>query len=165
MADDQNETPQVVSFPEPRVGAARDAEERRRVAEIAREIEELGRALEGRDRASRLATEGGSPTRRRKWGPLPAVVIIVLSLVSGGALMLMGAPIEMRDAYRSAVAEMQRLTARENAETEAAARKAAEGKPLAVEAEREAAEEKLAGVGAGRRPGGEGRAAGGGEAK
>jgi len=74
----------------------------------------------------------------------------VLSLVSGGALMLMGAPIEIaQDAYRSAVAEIQRLTARENVETEAAARKAAEEKLAAVAAARrhekearQAAEEK-----------------------
>ena len=66
----------------------------------------------------------------------------MLSLVSGGALMLMGAPIEIaQDAYRSAVAEIQRLTARENAETEAAARKAAEEKVLAEEVGRKAAEE------------------------
>ena len=56
MADDQNEKPQLVCFPEPGVGPAREAEERRRVAEIAREIEELGRALEGRDRLARFGT-------------------------------------------------------------------------------------------------------------
>ena len=56
MADDQNEKPQVVRFPEPGVEAAREAEERRRVAEIAREIEELGHALEGRDRRARFGT-------------------------------------------------------------------------------------------------------------
>jgi Putative peptidoglycan binding domain len=54
MADDQNEKPQVVRSPEPGVEAAREAEERRRVAEIEREIEELGRALEGRDRLARF---------------------------------------------------------------------------------------------------------------
>ena len=46
---------------------------------------------------------------------------------------------------------MQRLTARENAETEAAARKAVEEKARAEEAERKAAEEKLAAVAAARR--------------
>ena len=56
MADDQNEKPQVVRSPEPGVGPAREAEERRRLAEIAREIEELGRALEGRDRLARFDT-------------------------------------------------------------------------------------------------------------
>jgi len=45
MADDQNEKPQVVRSPEPGVESAREAEERRRVAEIAREFEELGRAV------------------------------------------------------------------------------------------------------------------------
>ena len=94
----------------------------------------------------------------------------MLSLVSGGALMRMGAPIEIaQDAYPSAVAEIQRLTARENAETEATARKAAEEEALAEEAERKAAEEKLAAAGprrAGKRPAraacGEGQGRGGG---
>ena len=188
-----NEKPQVVRSPEPRVGSAREAEERRRVAEIAREIEELGRALEGRDRLARSATaeraksspaqagqpvgrvgdhstpesepllvvadatipaspqqrklvaEGGPPTRRRKWRASLAVEIILLSLVAGEALMLMGPAIEIaQGAYRSAVAEIQRLTARENAETEATARKAAEEKALAEEAEWKAAEKKKA---------------------
>ena len=200
MAEDRNQKPQVVRSPKPRVEAARQAEERRRVAEIAREIEELERALDARDRLARFSTaeraesspaqagqsaggagdrstpepeplptvaemssvpkevspqvgkfatipaipqqrklvaEGGPPTRRRKWRTSLAAVIIVLSLVSGGALMLMDPPIEIaQDAYRSAVAEMQRLTARENAETEAAARKAAKGKALAEEEKR-----------------------------
>jgi chemotaxis protein histidine kinase CheA len=108
----------------------------------------------------KLVTEDGLPTRRRKWGRSLAAVIIVLSLVCGGVLMLMAPPIQIaQDAYRSAVAEMQRLTAREmqrlaareNAETDAAARKAAEEKALAEEAERKAAEEKLAAVAAARR--------------
>ena len=173
MADDQNEKPQVVRFPEPGVEPAREAEERR-VAEIAREIEELGRALEGPDRLARFGTapaqarksaggaedcstpepkpladmssapnevspqvgkfatipaspqerklvaEGGPPTRRRKWGPSLAAVIIG-------------------------------LTARKNAGTESASRKAAEEKALAEEAERKVAEEKLAAVAAERR--------------
>ena len=189
-----NEKPQVVRSPEPGVGSAREVEERRRVADIAREIEELGRALEDRDRLARSATaeraksspaqagqpvgrvgdhstpesepplvvadatipaspqqrklvaEGGPPTRRRKWRTSLAAEIILLSLVAGGALMLMGTPIEIaQGAYRSAVAEIQRrLTARENAETEATARKAAEEKALAEEAEWKAAEEKQA---------------------
>ena len=62
MADDQNEKPQVVRFPEPGVEPAREAEERR-VAEIAREIEELGRALEGPDRLARFGT---APAQARK---------------------------------------------------------------------------------------------------
>ena len=86
--------------------------------------------------------EGGPPTRRRKWGPSLAAVIIVFSLVSGGALMLMGSPIEIaQDAYRRAGAEMQRLTAQENAETEAAGRKDAEEKLAAVAAARRHEEE------------------------
>jgi chemotaxis protein histidine kinase CheA len=89
----------------------------------------------------KLVAQGGPPIRHRKWWPSLAAVIIVLSLVSGGAFMLMGPP---QDAYRRAVAELQRRTARENAEAEAAARKAAEEKALAKEAERKAAEEKLA---------------------
>jgi Putative peptidoglycan binding domain len=201
----------VVRLPEPRVGTARDAEERHRVAEIARDIEELGRALEGRDRLARFAraeranetppqagqsaggdgnpstpepeplptfadtsrapkevspqvgkfatippspqqrrlvADGGPPTGRLKWRTSLAVVIIVLPLVSGGALMLMGPLTEIaQDAYRSAVAEMKRLTAGENAGTEAAARKAADEKLAAVaaahrEEARQAAEEK-----------------------
>jgi hypothetical protein len=107
----------------------------------------------------KLVAEDGLPTRRRKSGPSVAAVIIVLSLACGGALMLVGPPIQItqdadriaqntyrsaQDAYRSAVAEMQRLTARENAEAEAAARKAAEEKALAAETERKAVEEKAA---------------------
>jgi Putative peptidoglycan binding domain len=225
MADDQNERPQVVRSPEPGVATAREAKEGRRVAEIAREFEELGRALEGRDRLARfdtaertesspaharqsadgvgdtpepgplptvadmssspkefssqvgkfptilaipqqrkLVAEGGPRTGRSQWGPSLAAVIIVLALVSGAALIAQdayrsaGAEMQQltaqgikiaQDVYRSAVAEMQRLTARENAETEAAARKAAEEKLAAVaaarrheEEARQAAEEK-----------------------
>src|SRR6266404_2873089 len=66
MADDQKNKPQVLRSPEPGVEAAREAEERRRVAEITREIEELGRALEGRDRLARFNTAEraeGSPAQ------------------------------------------------------------------------------------------------------
>jgi putative peptidoglycan binding protein len=205
MADDQ-----VIRSPAPGGGAAREAEELRRVAEIARDIEELGRALEGRDRLARFArverakssparvgqsgggvrdrstaepeplptvadmssapkevssqvgkfatvpssprqrklvAEGGPPTRSRKWGPSLSAVIIVLFLLSGGALMLTGSPIEIvKGAYRSAVVEMQR----ENAKPETAAREAAEEKALAEEAEQKAAEEKRAALAAAR---------------
>ena len=203
--------PWKVRSPEPRVGTTRDAAERHRVAEVAHDIEELGRALDDRDRLAifarairangsppqagqsaggvgnpsnpepeplptfadmssapkevspqvgkfatippspqqrRLVAEGGPPTRRRKWRTSLAAVIIVLSLVSGGALMLMGPLTEIaQGAYQSAVAEIQRLTARENAGTEAAARKAADEKLAAVaaarrEEARQAAEEK-----------------------
>lgn len=100
----------------------------------------------------KLVAQGGPPIRRRKWRLSLAAVIIVLSLVSGGALMLMAPPIEIaQDAYRRAVTEMQRRTARENAEAEAAARKAAQEKALAKEAEQKAAEEKLAAEAAARR--------------
>jgi len=60
MADDQNEKRHVVSFPEPRVGAAREAEERRRVAEIVRDIEELGWKVEiTAERAKSSAAQAG----------------------------------------------------------------------------------------------------------
>ena len=49
------------------------------------------------------------PTRRRKWGP--HLRRWSVPPMSGGALMLMGPPIESaQDAYRSAVAEIQRLS-------------------------------------------------------
>ena len=219
-----NEKPQVVRSPEPRLGA-RETEERRRVAEIAREVEELGRALEGRDRLRSLdaaeraeswaahgSTSDAEPPpivggmsnapkeasaqigkfakiskvsqqdkpgavsgpRRRKRRRSLAAAIIAISLASGGALILMGSPIEIaqaayrraggemqrltvegieiaQDAYRSAVAEMQRLTARENTEIDVAGRKATEERALAEEAQRKAAEEKVAAETAARR--------------
>jgi peptidoglycan hydrolase-like protein with peptidoglycan-binding domain len=201
MADGENEKPPVVRSPEPGIEVAREADERLRVAEIAREIEELGRALDDRDRLAKIGTvnsaesrpaqaghpargiadcstpepeplpavadmssapqiassqvgrfatipaipqqrkriaEGGRLTRRRKWWPSLAAVIIVLS---GGALMLMEIA---QVAYRRAVTEIQRLTVRENAETEAVARKATNEKPMPEEAERKAADEELA---------------------
>jgi putative peptidoglycan binding protein len=56
MADDQNKKALVARFPGSLVvGAAREAEERRRVEGIARDIEELGRALEVRDRLVSLS--------------------------------------------------------------------------------------------------------------
>jgi hypothetical protein len=137
-----NEKLQVVRSPEPQVEAAREAEEGRRVAEIAREIDELGRALEGRDRLGRdgTAEAKASPAQAGQTaGPF--------SLMFSRALMLTGRAIGIaNDAYRGAVAEMQRLTTRQNAETEADARKAAEENALAEE--RKAAEEKLAAVAA-----------------
>jgi len=208
MADDRDEKPLAVRSPESGVEAARESEERRRVAEIACEFQELGRTLDERDRLARFSTakraeslpaqagqpasgigdrptpeseplptvadmssapkeifpqggkvatiparrqqrkriaEGGRLTTRRKWRLSFAAVIVVLSLVSGGTLMLMGTSIEIaQDAYRSAVAEMQRLTVRENADTEAAARKAAKEKTMAEEAERAAKEKAMA---------------------
>jgi Putative peptidoglycan binding domain len=186
--------PWVVRSLEPRVGTVRDLAGRHRVAEIARDIEELGRALDDRDRLARFAraegangslpqagqsaggdgnpstaeseplptfadmssapkevspqvgkfatippsrqqcrlvAEGGPPTSGRKWRTSLVAVIIVLSLMSGGALMLMG-PL---------------LTAGENAGIEADARKAADENLAAVaaarrEEARQAAEEK-----------------------
>ena len=180
MADYPKEKPLGVRSPGPWVKVAREVEERRRVAEIAGEIKELGRALDERDRLARSNSakkaesmsgvakeeasqlgefttiraipqqripmaEGGRLTRRRKlWSSLAAVVI-VLSLVSAGALMLTNAWTEIaKDAFRSAVAETQRLTGRENAETEAAAPKASKEQAMAEEAEQKATEEKLA---------------------
>jgi hypothetical protein len=214
MTEIMNEKPQVVCSPEPRLGA-RETGERRRVAEIAREVEELGRALEKRDRLRSLDTaeraeswaahrstsdDEPPPTvgdissapkeasarigksarvsevsqqrklgavsgpRRHKRGRSLAAAIIVLSLASGGALMLMSSPIEIaqaayrraggemqrltvegieiaQDAYRSAVAEMQRLNARENTEVDVVGRKAAEEKLAAAAAARREEEE------------------------
>src|SRR4030095_6125289 len=87
MADDQNEKPQVVRFPEPVVVTAREAEEGRRVAEIAREIEEwdldlLAQRLTARQNAeteadARKAAEEKwlrlklEPRRRKPRGPEP----------------------------------------------------------------------------------------------
>src|SRR5882724_12990593 len=111
-----NEKPQVVRSPEPRVGAAREAEERRRVAEIEREIEQLGRELEGRDRLARFGT-----AERAKSSPAQAGQTAgMFSLMSGGVLKLTGRAIDIaQDAYRGAVAQLQRLTDREDADTEA----------------------------------------------
>jgi len=53
MPDDLNKKSPVVRSPEPRVEARRGAGERRRASEISREIEELGRVLEGHDRLAR----------------------------------------------------------------------------------------------------------------
>ena len=70
MPDDQNEKPPVVRPPESGIEVPREAEERLRVAEIAREIEELGRALDGRDRLAKMAkraesrpSQAGQPDR------------------------------------------------------------------------------------------------------
>jgi hypothetical protein len=69
MADDQNEKPQVVRFPEPVVETAREAEERCRVAEIARDIEELEGALESRDRRARFGTAERAKTQAQAQQP------------------------------------------------------------------------------------------------
>jgi hypothetical protein len=208
MADGQNDKPPVVRSPESGSEVARQAEGRLRVAQIAREIEELGRALDARDRLAKIGTAkraesrpaqagqpargiadrstpaleslptvsdmsrapkmvssqvgrfatipaipqqhkliagGGRPTRGRRRWPSLAAVITVLFLGSGGTLMLMDPSNEIaHDAYRRAMAEMQRLNVRENAETETVARKANSEKPMLEEAERKAADEELA---------------------
>ena len=69
MADDQNEEQHLDSFPKPSVGAAREAEERCRVAEIAGDMEKLGRALEGRDRAASLGTAERAKSSPAQAGP------------------------------------------------------------------------------------------------
>src|ERR1700751_1987239 len=99
-----NERLQVVRSPVPRVGAPREAEELRGVAEIV-----LGRALEGRDS---LAMSGIG--QRAKSSPAQrAQTAGVSSLFSGGVLELTGRAIDIaQEAYRGAVAQMQRLTGR-----------------------------------------------------
>src|SRR5438552_19141343 len=76
MPDDRNEKPQVVRSPEPKVESAREAKERHRVAEITREIEELGRALDDRDRLARFNSAEraeSSPARTPEPEPSPTV--------------------------------------------------------------------------------------------
>jgi hypothetical protein len=96
--------------------------------------------------------QGSPPIERRRWSPSLAAVIFVLSLMSGGALMLMGSPIELlRDAHRRAEAEIQPRSATKNVDAEAAARNATEREALAKEAELKAAEETRAAEVAARR--------------
>ena len=52
--DNQTVNLQVLRSPEPTAEAARKADERRRVAELQRDINELGSALEARDREVRI---------------------------------------------------------------------------------------------------------------
>jgi peptidoglycan hydrolase-like protein with peptidoglycan-binding domain len=97
----------------------------------------------------KLIADGGRLTRRHKWWPSLAAVIIVLA---GGALMLMDPSNGIaRDAYRRAVAEIHRLTVQEKAETEAVARKATNERPMPEELNRKAADEELAAAAATRR--------------
>src|SRR5262245_38857147 len=58
MPDDPKKRVPFVRSPEPRVEAGRGAAERRRASEISREIEELGRVLEGH---ARLAGHTSAP--------------------------------------------------------------------------------------------------------
>lgn len=186
MADDPKEKPLGVRSPEPGPEVAREATERRRVAEIAHEIEELGRALDERDRLARsdtkkkpegmsgvdevssrveqlaampaipqqrklMAEDGRLAGRRKLWSSL-AVALIAFSLASAGALVPMGAWIETaQNAYRSAVAQTQRLSVRQDGGTETAAPEAPQQSAMAEEAEQKAAEEKLAAAVAARR--------------
>ena len=190
--DNQNVNLQVLRSPEPTAEAARKADERRRVAELERDIKELGSALEARDREvsihsakrtgdsqtramtpaaavgdcaapqpeqlstpadmfstpkgvspriwrfatiraiqqqPKLDSKSGPSAGRRKLGRLRGVVIGVLSFMSGGALIHWAPAIGItQDMYRSAMAEMQRLTGGENSETDEAAGNAAEEK-------------------------------------
>src|SRR5258708_14086440 len=126
-----NEKPQVVRSRKPRVGAAREAEELLGVAEIV-----LGRALEGRDPLAR----GGTAERAKSSPAQAGQTAGILSQMSGGVLRLTGRAIDIaQEAYRGAVAQMQRLTGREDADTEADAREAVEEKAVAEDAERKAA--------------------------
>jgi hypothetical protein len=121
---------------------AREAEELRRVAEIV-----LGRALEGRDSPTSLGR-----AERAKSSPAQAGQTAgKFSLTSGDVMKVTGRAIDIaQDAYRDAVAQMQRLTGRQDAEAEADAIAIA-GKAPAEEAERKAPEQNLAAVAAPRR--------------
>jgi hypothetical protein len=138
-----NEKPQAVRSPEPRVGAAWDEEELLPVAEIV-----LGRRLEGRDRLA-----GSGTAESAKGSPAQAGQTAgMFSLMSGAVLKLTGRAIDIvQDALRRLDTQMQRLTGRQDADTEAGAREAIGEKSPAGEAERKAAEEKLAAVAAARR--------------
>ena len=93
------------------------------------------------DRVLAATFKNDPPIMRRKWGPVLAAVIIVLCL-AGGATSLIGRPLEIaEDAYRSTLAEVQRLTGVENVEAEAAA-EAAEEKAQVEQPRTKAAEEK-----------------------
>jgi hypothetical protein len=138
-----NEKLRVFRSPKPGVRAAREAEDYLLVAEIV-----LGRALEGRDRLAGFGT-----VERAKSSPAQAGQAAgVFPLMSGALLKLTSRAIDFaQEAYRGAVAQMQRLSFREDADTEADAREAIEEKVLAEEAERKAAEDKLAALAAARR--------------
>jgi peptidoglycan hydrolase-like protein with peptidoglycan-binding domain len=98
------------------------------------------------DRVLAATFRNDPPIMRRKWRSVLAAVIVVLCL-AGGATLLVGRPFEIaEDAYRSALAEVQRLTGMENVEAEAAARKAAEEKAWVRAAARKVALEKALAV-------------------
>jgi len=116
-----NEKPQPVRSPVLPFGAAREAEELRLVAEIV-----LGRALEGDPPAGFEKTKSS-----RAWGGHTA----------GRVWKLTGRAIGIaQEAYRDAVAQIQRLTIRKDADIEADAREAIEEKAQAEDAARKAGE-------------------------
>src|SRR6478735_7602824 len=109
VADVMNEKPQAVRSPEPRVAAARDTEELVRVAEIV-----LGRRLEGRDRLTGSGTAESAKSSPAQAGQTTGM----FSLMSGGVFKLTGRAVDIaQDVYRGALAQMQRLTSREVADT------------------------------------------------
>jgi hypothetical protein len=115
------EKPQPVRSPVLPVGAAREAEELRLVTEIV-----LGRALEG-DPPAGVERTKSSPARAGH--------------TAGGVWKVAGRAIGIaQEAYRGAVAQMQRLTIRQDADIEADAREAIEEKALAEDAARKAGE-------------------------
>src|SRR5437868_3664636 len=96
------------------------------------------------DRVLAAKFKGSRATMRRKARAVLAGVVIMLCL-AGATSLLIGPPLEIaEDAYRSALAEVQRLTGVESVEAEAAARKAVEGKARVEAAARRSAEQKLA---------------------
>jgi len=116
-----NEKPQPVRSPVLPFGAAREAEELRLVAEIV-----LGRALEGDPPAGFEKTKSS-----RAWAGHTA----------GGVWKLTGRAIGIaQEAYRDAIAQIQRLTIRKDADIEADAREAIEEKAQAEDAARKAGE-------------------------
>src|SRR6516164_3601741 len=133
-----NEKPRIVRSPEPEVRTAPVAEEFRRVAELV-----LGHALEGRDRLAEF--EFGMAERAKSLPAQAGQTSGMFSQMSGEVLKLTGRAIYVaREAYRGAVAQMQRLTGREDADTEADARETFEERTLAEDAQRKAGEAKLA---------------------
>src|SRR6516162_1204917 len=110
-----NEKPQAVRSPVLPVESAREAEELRLVAEIV-----LGHALEGVPPVGSERTKS-SPARAGH--------------TAGGVWKLTGRAIGIaQEAYQGAVAQMQRLTIRKDADIEADAREAIEEKALAEDA-------------------------------
>jgi hypothetical protein len=138
-----NEKPLGVRSPEPRVAAAPETEDLIRVAEIV-----LGGGLENRDRLAGFGTAESATSSLAQAEQTTGIFF----LISAKVLKLMGRAIDIaRNVYGDAVAQMQRLTFREDADTEADAREAIREKSPAEGAERKPAEEKLAAVAAAHR--------------